>query len=28
VVDGWVYFGSGYGLWGLPGNVFLAYGPK
>jgi len=28
VVDGWVYFGSGYGLWGLPGNVFLAFGPK
>ncbi len=28
VVDGWLYFGSGYGLWGLPGNVFLAYGPK
>lgn len=28
VVNGWVYFGSGYGLWGLPGNVFLAYGPK
>ena len=28
VVDGWVYFGSGYGLWGMPGNVFLAFGPK
>ncbi|MGB1884903.1 MAG: PQQ-binding-like beta-propeller repeat protein [Gammaproteobacteria bacterium] len=28
VVDGWVYFGSGYGLFGMPGNVFLAYGPK
>lgn len=28
VVDGWVYFGAGYGLWGLPGNVFLAFGPK
>ena len=28
VADGWVYFGSGYGLWGLPGNVFLAFGPK
>ncbi len=28
VVDGWIYFGSGYGLWGLPGNVFLAFGPK
>ena len=28
VVDGWIYFGSGYGLWGMPGNVFLAYGPK
>lgn len=27
VVDGWVYFGSGYGLWGMPGNVFLAFGP-
>lgn len=28
VVDGWIYFGSGYGLWGMPGNVFVAYGPK
>ena len=28
VVDGWIYFSSGYGLWGLPGNVFLAFGPK
>lgn len=28
VVDGWLYFGSGYGLFGLPGNVFLAFGPK
>jgi len=28
VAGGWVYFGSGYGLWGMPGNVFLAYGPK
>lgn len=28
VVNGWIYFGSGYGLWGLPGNVFLAFGPK
>ena len=28
VVDGWVYFASGYGLFGMPGNVFLAYGPK
>ena len=28
VVDGWIYFGSGYGLWGMPGNVFLAFGPK
>ena len=28
VVDGWVYFGSGYGLWGMPGNVYVAYGPK
>jgi polyvinyl alcohol dehydrogenase (cytochrome) len=28
VVDGWVYFGSGYGLFGMPGNVFLAFGPK
>ncbi len=27
VVDGWVYFGAGYGLWGLPGNVFLAFAP-
>ena len=28
VAGGWVYFGSGYGLWGMPGNVFLALGPK
>ncbi|MEQ8232757.1 MAG: PQQ-binding-like beta-propeller repeat protein [Gammaproteobacteria bacterium] len=28
VVGGWVYFSSGYGLFGMPGNVFLAYGPK
>ena len=28
VVDGWVYFGSGYGVFGMPGNVFLAFGPK
>ena len=28
VADGWVYAGSGYGLWGMPGNVFLAFGPK
>ncbi len=28
VTAGWVYFGSGYGLWGLPGNAFVAYGPK
>jgi polyvinyl alcohol dehydrogenase (cytochrome) len=28
VVDGWVYFGAGYGLFGIPGNVFLALGPK
>ena len=28
VVDGWVYFASGYGLFGMPGNVFLAFGPK
>ncbi|MGR8920822.1 MAG: outer membrane protein assembly factor BamB family protein [Gammaproteobacteria bacterium] len=27
VVDGWVYVSSGYGLFGMPGNVFLAYGP-
>jgi polyvinyl alcohol dehydrogenase (cytochrome) len=27
VVDGWVYFASGYGLWGMPGNALLAYGP-
>ncbi|MEN9727627.1 MAG: hypothetical protein RL434_1993 [Pseudomonadota bacterium] len=27
VAGGWVYFGSGYGLWGMPGNVFLAFGP-
>lgn len=28
VVDGWVYVASGYGLFGMPGNVFLAYGPS
>ncbi len=28
VVGGWVYFGAGYGVWGMPGNVFLAFGPK
>ena len=28
VVDGWVYFSSGYGLFGMRGNVFLAFGPK
>jgi polyvinyl alcohol dehydrogenase (cytochrome) len=28
VAAGWVYFGAGYGLWGMPGNVFMAYGPK
>ncbi len=28
VVDGWVYFASGYGLWGMPGNVLLAFGPS
>jgi polyvinyl alcohol dehydrogenase (cytochrome) len=28
VVDGWLYFGSGYGLFGMPGNAFLAFGPK
>ncbi|MEM7542555.1 MAG: PQQ-binding-like beta-propeller repeat protein [Pseudomonadota bacterium] len=28
VVDGWIYFSAGYGFWGLPGNVFLAFGPK
>ncbi len=28
VVGGWVYFSSGYGLFGMPGNVFLAFGPK
>ncbi len=27
VVDGWVYVASGYGLWGMPGNLLLAYGP-
>lgn len=27
VVNGWVYVSSGYGLWGMPGNVLLAYGP-
>lgn len=28
IVDGWVYFGSGYGRFGMPGNAFLAFGPK
>jgi polyvinyl alcohol dehydrogenase (cytochrome) len=28
VVNGWVYFSSGYGLFGMPGNAFLAFGPK
>lgn len=28
VAGGWVYFGAGYGLWGMPGNVFLAFGPR
>ena len=28
VVDGWLYFGSGYGRFGMPGNAFLAFGPK
>jgi polyvinyl alcohol dehydrogenase (cytochrome) len=27
VINGWVYVASGYGLWGMPGNVLLAYGP-
>lgn len=27
VVDGWVYFTSGYGFNGMPGNVLLAFGP-
>ncbi len=27
VVDGWVYFTSGYGFNGMPGNVMLAFGP-
>lgn len=27
VVDGWVYFTSGYGFNGIPGNVLLAFGP-
>lgn len=27
VVNGWVYVASGYGLWGMPGNVLLAFGP-
>ncbi len=27
VVDGWVYVASGYGLWGMPGNLLFAYGP-
>ena len=28
IVDGWIYFGSGYGRFGMPGNAFLAFGPK
>jgi polyvinyl alcohol dehydrogenase (cytochrome) len=28
VVDGRVYFTSGYGLFGMPGNVLLAFGPR
>ena len=28
VAGGWVYFGAGYGIWGVPGNVFLALGPR
>jgi polyvinyl alcohol dehydrogenase (cytochrome) len=27
VVDGWLYFTSGYGFSGMPGNVLLAFGP-
>ena len=27
VVDGWVYVSTGYGLFGMPGNGFLAFGP-
>ncbi len=27
VVNGWIYFTSGYGLFGMPGNVLLAFGP-
>jgi polyvinyl alcohol dehydrogenase (cytochrome) len=27
VVDGWLYFTSGYGFNGMPGNVLLAFGP-
>jgi len=27
VVDGWVYFTSGYAQYGIPGNVLLALGP-
>jgi polyvinyl alcohol dehydrogenase (cytochrome) len=28
VVNGWVYFTSGYGAFGMPGNVLLAFGPS
>lgn len=27
IVDGWLYFTSGYGFNGMPGNVMLAFGP-
>ncbi|NIP96231.1 MAG: PQQ-binding-like beta-propeller repeat protein [Akkermansiaceae bacterium] len=27
VVDGWLYVGTGYGLFGMPGNALLAFGP-
>lgn len=27
VVDGWIYVSTGYGLFGMPGNGFLAFGP-
>lgn len=28
IAGGWLYFSSGYGMWGIPGNVFLAFGPR
>lgn len=28
VVDGWLYFTSGYGIFGMDGNVMLVFGPS